>query len=112
MTGLTQIQSRLLHFVRTRLAAGNVPPSFEEMKTHLEFKSKSSVYRVVEQLEQRGCLRRQPGRARTLWVVGDLTHVELRPEISKLLDEYATAEKIPRNVAVNEALRQFFGAMH
>ena len=66
---LTEQQSCLLRFIESRLADGDVSPSFEEMRLHLGLRSKSGVHRLLEGLRERGCVVRLPHRARSLRVV-------------------------------------------
>lgn len=65
---LTKKQRDLLVFIHERLSAGDIAPSFDEMKTALDLKSKSGVHRLVEALVERGFLERLPNRARALEV--------------------------------------------
>src|ERR1700712_2883161 len=66
---LTKKQHQLLQFIRERMNADGVAPSFDEMKEALGLKSKSGVHRLVTALEERGFLRRLRHRARALEVV-------------------------------------------
>ena len=66
---LTAKQQQLLSFIRNRLEANGVSPSFEEMKEALDLKSKSGVHRLISALEERGFIRRLPNRARALEIV-------------------------------------------
>jgi repressor LexA len=66
---LTKKQHQLLLFIRERMAADGVAPSFDEMKEALKLKSKSGIHRLITALEERGFLRRLPHRARALEVV-------------------------------------------
>ncbi|TAL03016.1 MAG: transcriptional repressor LexA [Rhodospirillaceae bacterium] len=66
---LTKKQHQLLLFIRERLNAAGVSPSFDEMKEALNLKSKSGIHRLITALEERGFLRRLPHRARALEVV-------------------------------------------
>ena len=63
---LTQKQKDLLMFIHSRLSAGNIAPSFEEMKNHLGLKSKSGIHRLVSGLVERGYIERLPNRARAM----------------------------------------------
>lgn len=65
MTGLTPLQDRMLRFI----AARDTSPSFEEIKVGLGLASKGNVHTVVNQLVDRGYLRRLPHRARSLEVI-------------------------------------------
>jgi len=66
---LTQKQKDLLMFIHERLQDTGVPPSFDEMKTALELKSKSGIHRLITALEERGFIKRLPHRARALEVI-------------------------------------------
>ena len=48
---LTKKQRELLLFIERKLQEGQVCPSFEEMKTALNLKSKSGIHRLVSALE-------------------------------------------------------------
>ena len=66
---LTKKQLDLLAFIREKISAEGVSPSYDEMKDALELKSKSGVHRLVCALEERGYVRRLPNRARALEVI-------------------------------------------
>ncbi|MBC7478481.1 MAG: transcriptional repressor LexA [Pseudorhodobacter sp.] len=66
---LTRKQLELLDFIRQRIEADGVPPSFDEMKDALELKSKSGIHRLITALEERGFIRRLAHRARALEIV-------------------------------------------
>jgi repressor LexA len=66
---LTRKQMELLDFIKTRLDADGVPPSFDEMKDALDLRSKSGIHRLITALEERGFIRRLAHRARALEIV-------------------------------------------
>ena len=66
---LTRKQLELLDFIRSRIEAEGVPPSFDEMKEALGLKSKSGIHRLITALEERGFIRRMAHRARALDIV-------------------------------------------
>ena len=66
---LTRKQMELLDFIRVRMEADGVPPSFDEMKEALDLRSKSGIHRLIIALEERGFIRRLPNRARAIEVV-------------------------------------------
>ena len=66
---LTRKQLELLDFIRQRIDADGVPPSFDEMKDALDLKSKSGIHRLITALEERGFIRRLAHRARALEIV-------------------------------------------
>ena len=89
---LTPKQHELLMFIHARLNEAGVPPSFDEMKDHLDLKSKSGIHRLITALEERGFIRRLPHRARALEILklpedmtaaptglGDLGQTDLPP---------------------------------
>ncbi|MFM2351189.1 MAG: hypothetical protein RIR95_13 [Pseudomonadota bacterium] len=66
---LTRKQMELLDFIKTRMDADGVPPSFDEMKDALDLRSKSGIHRLITALEERGFIRRLAHRARALEIV-------------------------------------------
>ena len=66
---LTRKQMELLEFIKTRMDADGVPPSFDEMKDALDLRSKSGIHRLITALEERGFIRRLAHRARALEIV-------------------------------------------
>lgn len=65
---LTKKQKDLLLFIHERMKAGDVAPSFDEMRDALKLKSKSGIHRLITGLVERGYLERLPHRARALEV--------------------------------------------
>jgi repressor LexA len=66
---LTHKQMELLDFIRQRMEAEGVPPSFDEMKEALDLRSKSGIHRLITALEERGFIRRLAHRARALEIL-------------------------------------------
>ncbi len=66
---LTQRQFQLLKFIHQFMQEHGVPPSFEEMRTALQLRSKSGIHRLISGLEERGYIRRLAYRARALEIV-------------------------------------------
>jgi repressor LexA len=66
---LTAKQNELLCFIHERMREKGVPPSFDEMRTALDLRSKSGIHRLILALEERGFIRRLPNRARALEVL-------------------------------------------
>jgi repressor LexA len=66
---LTRKQLELLDFIRVRMDADGVPPSFDEMKEALDLRSKSGIHRLITALEERGFIRRLAHRARAIEIV-------------------------------------------
>jgi len=77
---LTRKQKQLLDYINQQiLETEGVSPSFEEMRTFMNLKSKSGIHRLVTALEARGFIRRIPNCARAIEILrmpqnGSLTH--------------------------------------
>lgn len=61
--GLTPAQERVYRFIRNYVECHGCAPSYEEIRTHLGFKSPNAVTKHIRQLESRGYVR-LPGRYR------------------------------------------------
>ena len=66
---LTKKQRNLLLFINKKIRSTGVSPSYEEMKTSLNLKSKSGIHRLISALEERGFIKRLAHKARALEVV-------------------------------------------
>ena len=66
---LTHKQKAMLTELIRHFEANDVPPSYQELCTMLDLKSKSGVHRLIIGLEERGYIRRLPNRARALEVL-------------------------------------------
>ena len=66
---LTRKQHQLLLFIHDHLSKYGVSPSFDEMKSALDLKSKSGIHRLITGLEERGFIRRLPHRARAVEIL-------------------------------------------
>jgi len=65
---LTQKQRDLLIFIHGYTQETGLSPSFDEMRSGLELKSKSGIHRLINALVERGFLERLPNKARALEV--------------------------------------------
>lgn len=88
MMSLTPREAELLFFLRERIEAHGVAPSFDEMRVHLGLSAKSGVHRLLSGLEERGRIRRLPNRARAIEVIPEhplasFTTEQLRAEIAR-----------------------------
>ena len=68
---LTVKQKKLLEYINSFQKKNGVTPSYEEMKSALELKSKSGIHRLILALEERGFLKRLAHKARALEVIKD-----------------------------------------
>lgn len=70
---LTTRQAELLEFVRGYIGTSGYAPSYVEMRNHMNLASKSGINRLICGLEKHGQLRRNPGKARAIELVGGLS---------------------------------------
>jgi len=102
---LTKKQRDLLLFINDYTQKTGLSPSFEEMKTGLELKSKSGIHRLINALVERGFLERLPNKARALEVkrmpenVAQLSTMKGRPNPKKGLSSPSNS-----NYAYNEVV--------
>lgn len=71
MMSLTAQQASALAIISEANSHGTAP-SYDELKADLGLASKGGVHRIILQLEERGAIRRMPGRSRALEAVDDL----------------------------------------
>ena len=95
MLMLTRKQRELLLFIERKLQDEQVCPSFEEMKTALNLKSKSGIHRLVSALEDRGFIRRLVNKARALEVIKSASYTTDNENNSLANDRVTTKGFIP-----------------
>ena len=77
---LTPRQKDCLEFlIRYVRESGGVSPSYDEIKDHLGLKAKSGVFRMINELEERGFVARIPDRRRAITVLKTPDGTPLRP---------------------------------
>lgn len=69
MMGLTPNQQRLLAFLRSEIAGRGLVPTFDEMCRHMGIVSKGGIFRMLNGLQERGHIRRLPGKSRAIELV-------------------------------------------
>ena len=90
---LTQKQHQLLLFIAREIEKRGVSPSYDEMRTALDLKSKSGIFRLLGALEERGFIRRLPHRARALEVV-KMPQATVMPIPQNTMDTAPVAEEL------------------
>ncbi|WP_105436385.1 LexA family protein [Neorhizobium tomejilense] len=69
--GLTGRQRKLLVFIKGYLAENDgVAPTFNEMKDFLGLASKTAIHHLINELDERGAIRRIRGKTRAISIVG------------------------------------------
>tara|TARA_Y100000590_G_scaffold115130_2_gene131241 strand:+ start:12624 stop:13259 length:636 start_codon:yes stop_codon:yes gene_type:complete len=66
---LTKKQKELYDFLKDYIKKSGISPSFEEMKTALNLKSKSGIHTLITNLEQRGFIKRLKHKARAMQIL-------------------------------------------
>ena len=66
---LTKKQKELYGFLKDYIKKSGISPSFEEMKTALNLKSKSGIHTLITNLEQRGFIKRLKHKARAMQIL-------------------------------------------
>ncbi len=66
--GLSPKQKKLFDFVKSYMKKNSVAPSYEQMMKATGYKSKSSIFQIIKQLEQRKWLTRLPGKNRSIQI--------------------------------------------
>ena len=66
---LTKKQKELFDYLSDYIRKNNISPSFEEMKSAVNLKSKSGIHRLITSLEQRGFIKRLKHRARAMEII-------------------------------------------
>jgi repressor LexA len=82
--GLTAKQNELLDFIQRSTDANGYSPSFQEMADALGYRSKSSIYRLLEILRSRGHVRQYEGAARSVVVT---TENETESQVIERLEQ-------------------------
>ncbi len=83
---LTKKQKELLSYIQKFQSKNGVTPSYEEMKSALNLKSKSGIHRLILALEERGFVKRLAHKARALEIIKDgLSNIKVSEKIKNNL---------------------------
>ena len=84
---MTPYQLKVLDFVRARIEARGISPTYDEIRRELGHKSKSSTARIVDALVRQGHLHRQSGRHHGLSLaarsLAQVPTADLRAELAR-----------------------------
>ncbi|PPR44761.1 MAG: LexA repressor [Alphaproteobacteria bacterium MarineAlpha5_Bin8] len=69
---LTKKQKELFEYLSQYIEKNSISPSFEEMKSAVNLKSKSGIHRLITSLEQRGFIKRLKHKARAMEITRSL----------------------------------------
>lgn len=84
---LTPRQHQLLMLLNERLDANGFGPSYEELAKELGVESKSNICRMMDALEERGFVRRFPGRSRAIQVLKMPGGTQACPDVLTALED-------------------------
>jgi repressor LexA len=73
MTELTQTQRRVFEFIQEKLMTGQIAPTMREIAARFGWRSKRAAECHIEALVGKGWLSTEPGKARSLRLVGNLS---------------------------------------
>ena len=108
---LTPVQSNCLDFLKERIGATGVGPSYNEIRAHLNLASRSGVTRLLDALVERGAIHRMKYRARAIEIREGGPRgfvVDPVPEVRRAIEKYAAVHRISIRTAAEEALRVYF----
>ena len=100
---LTVRQRAVLDVIRTSVAERGYPPSMREIGVAVGLTSPSSVKHQLQQLEDKGYLRRDPNRPRAMEVVAEPTVVSAAPGLTPRADAAAAATTGPTTLGSDAA---------
>jgi repressor LexA len=105
---LTRKQKELFDFILAYFDEVGYAPSFDEMKTAVNLRSKSGVARLINGLEERGKIRRLPYRARSIVpVTEDNLFLRLPTELKWQLDVLSSSSGISvHEIATRAIIRE------
>jgi len=67
--GITKKQLKLFNFLKDYIKKNITSPSYDEMMVALDLNSKCTISAKLKQLEQRGWIRKLPGKNRSLQII-------------------------------------------
>jgi len=91
---ITPLQRRAMVFIEAEIArTGGVAPTICEIAANLKTASKGNVHRLIKGLEERGFIRRAPGRARGIEVIRPVSRLEVHRFNPETKEVEAVTEK-------------------
>jgi len=67
---MTRRQGQILDFIRQRIECAGYPPTVREIAFVFDFSSPNAATYHLNALERRGLIRREPGKARAIKIIG------------------------------------------
>lgn len=69
MKSLTKDQEKVLAFISRHIASDGAPPTLREIAHQFDYQSTNSVRQHLRLMEQKGAIRRKPGKARAIEIL-------------------------------------------
>lgn len=106
MIGLTPRQNELLTFISAfKAERGRASPSLDEMKEFMGVSSRSAASRLIDKLEERGCIRRVRYLRRSIEIIEPSQRtVTIKPRLWPLVERYAAMDRITIEEAVSRLI--------
>lgn len=105
-------QNDCLRFIQRTMDERGLAPSYDEIGAALGLASKSGVHRLVTGLEDRGAIRRIPGKPRAMEILngeGTDTLAFLQPDVRERVRNLAKRRGVQPESIVAEICRAHFG---
>lgn len=108
---LTPKQKDAFDFIRSEIASKRVPPTYQEISTHLGLASKGRAHRIVQVLEEKGFVITGTNHARGIALVGDAAAYTIRldPTTDRRLHDYVAAWGSTPETVIAQALSAYLG---
>ncbi len=83
---LTTRQKELFDFIKSYIDTHSISPSFDEMKEALGLRSRSGVFRLLDEIEQKGFIRRYPLKSRAIEISPNIEAFRIHESAEKFND--------------------------
>lgn len=83
--GLTPMQQRAIDFIIGFIEKNAFSPSYDEICLAMYLASKSGVHRLVISLQERGCVRINPNKARSIYPTEQYLESRRNSEIDRMI---------------------------
>ena len=85
---ITAKQQEILEYIKETILKKGYPPAVREICEAVHLKSTSSVHSHLETLEEKGYIRRDPTKPRTIEIIDDCFNLTRREVVNVPLDVY------------------------
>jgi SOS-response transcriptional repressor LexA len=107
MIGLTRRQRDLYAFIKAKMTSTGEAPTYKEMAHAIGVKSKARIHVLLNDLQERGVIRRIPFRKQAIELLPQGEAVELHPCVRAAAVEYARRTHTSLSVIICEAVEAY-----